>query len=453
MPANNTVMVADVADRQLALGSTGGQLTLVDMDSGQLADPVSVGTSAVFSITHVSRPATWVVGDASGQVHWVDGDTSALRVTWSVHGGPVTNLLTLNDTTYVSTGSEGTLVLQHTTPLRKLAATSIPLGAEGFSVDAHPETGAAYVGTNSSMIDVNLRERSIRSTTDIDSVVYSVAQLPPSSAGSHDVAVGDALGHIHVVRDGQVVQTIRTGADTVLALTPIDATNELIALTDNGDLDVYEVVAGRLGRHRTIGHDGFVAVAVSPDGRWVAYQHESGSAEIVRVLDGKRVGVVTAVDRGVAAVPTDAGIEALAFNDDATTLAVGFDGTVLLFSLKPSGSDAVTATVSQTLPIEAKPVGIGFDSGRVLVADSDGFVSTFDSQTGEPTGAVQAFFDSRDADATHGSSEIFQVAGGSLIIRDLTPEAVRQAACEVLWRPLSDRERIRFSIRAPKSSC
>ena len=473
VPATNTVMTANPATRQIAIGSTRGDVTFIDMDSGNSSDPLSVGTSAVFSLAYLAGRAIWVAGDASGTIHWIDAETRQITASWSVHNGAVTTIIALDDSTYVSGGADGTLARQRISPLRKLAATTIPLGSEGFSVDAHPESGVAYAGTVNRLVEVNLLTNRVVASTDIDSVVYSVALLPGSSGPSstntsgtntsgtntsstntsRNVAVGDAKGHIHVVSNSRVVQTVETGSATVLQLIALDATRELIALTDDGELSVYPVVNGRLGPARAIGTNGFVAVAVSANGQWVAYQRQSGRVEILRVADGRSVGVVKFDDRGAATVPTDAGVEVLAFNDDATSLAVGFDGSVQLMNLSWKGQDGVASGLRAILPVEAKPVGIGYAGTSVIVADSDGFVSSFDATTGEPLGAVQAFLASRDADLSHGPTMVFELAGEALVIRDVTPEAIRLDACAVLWRPLSKRERTRFDIAEPAAAC
>ena len=471
--ATNTVMTANPATRQLAIGATNGDITFIDMDSGNSSDPLSVGTSALFSLAYLTGRGIWVAGDASGTIHWIDAETRQIQGSWSVHNGAVTTIIALDDSTYVSGGADGTLARQRISPLRKLAATTIPLGSEGFSVEAHPESGVAYAGTVNRLVKVDLLTNRVVATTGIDSVVYSVALLPESTGPSANkapgnntpgnntpgsntpgsVAVGDAKGHIHVIRNGRVVQTVETRSATVLQLIAVDATRELIALTDDGNLSVYPVLNGRLGPGRSIGTNGFVALAVSADGQRVAYQRESGRVEILSIADGKSVGVVTFDDRGAAAVPTDAGVEVLAFNDDATSLAVGFDGSVQLMNLSWKGRALVASALKVILPVEAKPVGIGYAGNSVLVADSDGFVSSFDATTGEPLGVVQAFLASRDADVSHGPTKVFELAGDALVIRNVTPEAIRLDACAVLWRPLSQRERIRFDIAKPAAAC
>lgn len=435
----NTVMRVSARDGVAVIGATNGDITIVNLATGAASAPMSSGTSGVRSIA-IADGTTVLVGDAGGTIHWLDPKTGAVTYDWSVHAGAVSSIVALNNDTYYSAGADGTIAMQRRTGFRKLAATTITLTAKPFSIDAHPETGIAHVGLADAVVDVDLHTNRVRSTTPVDTVVYAVAQLP----GSDAIAVGDAEGRVLVVSRGEIVQTIATGAPTVLQLIAIRQTSEMVELTDAGTIGVRRVVNGRLGTLRRLADNGNIAAAVSSDGQWVAYQDGVKQVVVLRLRDGHRQAVI----------PTDTGMETLAFNTDASILALASDGGVSLVRLALSAREPVVRNaVAQEIALSAKPVAVGFDGEHLLVADSDTIVTTFDARTGEDLGAVQAFQTSRGADLRHGAGHVYVLAGDSLVVRDVTTAAILRSGCAVFDRALTTAERTRYDVGKTLSAC
>ena len=434
-------------DGTAAVGTTQGEIVLLNVRTGAILGTVSIGTSGVRTISPATDFAILIVGDATGTVHWVDPVARSVRYSWKVHGGPATGIVSLSGSAYASAGDDGTVALQRIRPLRQVAGKTTTTGGSAFSVDAHPERGIAYVGLEGAVETVDLTTRAVRSRTTARGVVYAVTELPGTSGTravptDPTIALGDTDGRIQLLRSGHVVQTVQTAAQTVLQLTPVPARKELLAVTDAGDLIAMPIAAGRLGPSRSLATDVGVAFAVSGDGRWLAYPRFDQTVVVVRLADATMV----------AEIESSGSVERLTFDATSASLAVGYDGSVATWQLDLDRSPARVRRGPE-VALTAKPTALAFADGQLLVADTDSVVTMWDARTGQSRGSIGASNASRAADLSHGLATTFVSAGDLLVERDLRVAAVARSACAVLGRTLTKPERTRFGVDSNESPC
>ena len=448
----STVLRADAENGLVAVGTTGGDVVLLDPTTGEQLDSISIGTSGVRTIAAATDFNLLLVGDATGTIHWVDPVSSSVAYLWKVHGGPVADVAPMPGSSYGSAGEDGTIALQRIRPLRQTAAATVDMGAKPFVIDAHPDRGFVYVGLEGGLATVDLTSRKVVTRTSLEGAVYAIAALPPASADDkarggladspEPVAIGDTAGRIRVLQSGKVVETVSTGAQTVLQLTALPTRHEVVALDDSGALFALPVVAGRLGPKRALAADVGIAFAVSDDGQWLAYPRFDQTVVIIRMRDAKQM----------ALVESSGAVQRLAFAADARSLAVGYDGSVAMWRLD-LGAVPAKVVAGPVVALSAKPTAVAFAGPQLLVADTDSTVTLWDESTGESRGSIGAFDDSRAADLSHGLSTAYVAGGDLLVLRDLRIDSVVRSGCNVLGRSLNQRERARFGVDSTTSPC
>jgi WD40 repeat protein len=354
--ALRAVLGAPVA--QAALGSAGGAVK--DVDVSPNGDVVTVDESG---------PALWhKLGHGWGRGSRVEpplGSALPLHARFSPDGSRFVTVSRDGHARFSWVGP-GHRTRNFTCSRRRAERGSNPLAPDAATRDASadvpppawtPDGRRVFLACGSDVVAVTASGKPSGRSMPLG---FRITALALSGDGRRLAAAGS--GHVEVRETSTGRRLLAAGGAPVRGVAPSAAGNRVAVARTSGSF-VYDVGAGRQVR---LGGPASNAIAISPDGRWVATASDDARARIWAGASGRLAAVL----------PSEADVESVAFSRDGSMLVTASrDGAARLWRV-PDGVLLSTMRRNVEALVEAQ-FGAGGLDGRVIVSDEGGTVEVW----------------------------------------------------------------------------
>lgn len=322
-----TALVADQS--RLVTGTSTGAVQIRDAANGKVLKELAPLASAAMSAVFSADGAVLALGDGAGRISIRETATDAVRAEFQPHAAAVLAMSFAPDgQTLASIAADGTAMWSGSASGKVLhvLALQVPgLRTVRFSAD-----GSTFLVVGQQLSVWDSRQRTRQSMLDWDSPADAAAI---TSDGSHVAITGSDGLALFDSRTGQMVKAptaLRRPRSTCLAFTPDD--RRLFQGESGGELAVWRTVLpprSPLVELRRVGNA--VAVATSPDGKWLAAGGDDSQASVWNMETGELVHML----------PVNGVLYACQFSADSQWLATGsLQGMVKVWGLKEGSLEA-----------------------------------------------------------------------------------------------------------------